>query len=884
MLDPTTLSAARQATVHFGSDHQAIVGFKAGTGVGKTTALPFVLAEAGGFRHVIVTSPTRLSAVSTGKYVKNKTDLCRGFKVHVAISGKPPLQQNVAGRDIQYSTIGIAVKNFSTADLLVMDEVHIINPMMVSMLLMIKQMLALSVRVPKTLLLSATLPDLRGLGLLSSDVPVFEGMNETPYAVTVNFLERYHIRDMLFCFQDCFPAIAGALISTLKKASSASQHAIILPGIGDIVAFEKYYDNNYRLVFRKLKFFVLTAKDDPESALHNLAKVTSRCNENGVHVVVLATDVIEASITLPSVTNIIDTGVKKTRVHDGLCPVAVSITNSAQRRGRVGRVAPGEYTALFFRSDLLAHNYHTQPLVDATSILEVTAYYYKGIDVRQVYRSVVGNLQLIADFERLYHTLLDNELIDESTGTAKITQFGYIYLQMKVYHVQLATLMIQAVYKQSTMSPSAVVLMLVFLYVLSNSEMDLFDIPERYREQGVESVEMFSLMTYRKWHGPDDLATCANILVPVSEMLRCDEDEIWRFCNENAFKFQKLKDFVEKYEFVCEKLDIRPHQCVQYSASDLLYLRQILLPMFLDNIMVFDSHLRVNEFIGTDQTLRMIDPRLMLCNPMDLKQPDHFVFCIARNKNTTTAGDVTNVARLNLSISVESGGLPLGKKDELVNLIKSILITEEERRAQVRALNDLLRESAVRQRPALRHFVARATRVIKIRNGAGDEPVTQTLLPRICRSIISSGDPCCIAYGECAEMPLKSVALLRCRHWTCLDCWGMYLERENENSPDSDQAKCPTCRMDQTYCVYKYRVRKEETEQVVSLKERKFVTDEYKIDLQLKEIQDQHNAERRKALAAQAEKQRKEQILQSKKEKEAKQKLRSVFKSKPSKK
>ena len=86
--------------------------------------------------------------------------------------------------------------------------------------------------------------------------------------------------------------------------------------------------------------------------------------------VVLATSIAESSLTLPGVTAVVDSGLRRISCYEpatgmsGLKTVAISAASAAQRTGRAGRVAPGICVRLWSEREALAPHTPPQILLD----------------------------------------------------------------------------------------------------------------------------------------------------------------------------------------------------------------------------------------------------------------------------------------------------------------------------------------------------------------------------------------------------------------------------------------------------------------------------------------------------------------------------------------
>lgn len=93
--------------------------------------------------------------------------------------------------------------------------------------------------------------------------------------------------------------------------------------------------------------------------------------------IIVATNVAETSITVPNIKYVIDTGYHKvnrynykTKLHR-LDIEPISQANHTQRKGRCGRIGPGQYYALYEEEDLCNRPLYTDPEILRTSLAKV---------------------------------------------------------------------------------------------------------------------------------------------------------------------------------------------------------------------------------------------------------------------------------------------------------------------------------------------------------------------------------------------------------------------------------------------------------------------------------------------------------------------------------
>ena len=379
------------------------------TGSGKSTVIPFALANAKPNQKILVSQPRRMAAISLSDHVQNTFygPSRRGSVGYRVRAQRTDTEES----NLVYVTSGYLKTllthepdDISKFSHLILDEVHERGIDSDFLSLIVKRLLLLPENSQtKLIVMSATLEsnlfveyfrDLNG-GMQPPTVELTSINAEAIHPITEYFIEdisgmfngRFfpEVHSCVKTFENAlttepiFGVLPGELYDNVMSLAvdmivdltinNQFSTLVFLPGLGEILTLqEKILEALERR--GEIVIPVETFEDDntvelPSSGhyyhifiLHSTmpyeeqrrAIVTPR--ENARHIV-LSTNVAESSLTVPNVNLVIDSGLKRTNSYDPknrvyrLTTVWCSRASCLQRRGRTGRVCSGVYVKLF---------------------------------------------------------------------------------------------------------------------------------------------------------------------------------------------------------------------------------------------------------------------------------------------------------------------------------------------------------------------------------------------------------------------------------------------------------------------------------------------------------------------------------------------------------
>ena len=386
----------------------AVTLLRGATGCGKSTQLPQQLLDTSEPRFVLVVQPRRLAAVALAERVAS--ELGEQKLVGYSIRG-----ESRKGSHVEFCTTGVLLRRLEGGDSLggvthlVLDEVHERSAELDLALAAIRKMHAATPSAaPRTVLMSATVEsgplvsyfEAVGVRVGQVDVPGRTFPVEQKYIDDVDAAaarpaatKKQSAAEAAAVEAAALRAQAAAATSEVAKANLSERarkaeaaagaevgaaradavddelverlvlehHAarvtpytdvgavlVFLPGVAEISALVARLQTHTSLLPMPLHSGLQTA-DQRQCFQRAPARRTK---------VVVATDIAEASVTIPDVTLVVDCGLHRTVVSDERTGVAslvtarVSRAAAQQRAGRAGRVRAGTAIHLFRRAEL----------------------------------------------------------------------------------------------------------------------------------------------------------------------------------------------------------------------------------------------------------------------------------------------------------------------------------------------------------------------------------------------------------------------------------------------------------------------------------------------------------------------------------------------------
>ena len=336
----------------------SVVLLRASTGAGKTTRVPGALLDAGlvGDKEVIVLEPRRLAARAAARRTASERGSQLGGEVgyQVRFDSKRSAQTRIS-----FVTTGLFLRRLQSdpfldgVGLVIFDEFHE-RSLDGDLSLALARRVQAEVRDDlKLVVMSATLETKPLLAFLD-DPPFIESQGRS-YPVEIEYLPNTEPVER-----------GGPSAETVRAgirralASTAGNVLVFLPGVGEIKRTADLVGAEVRAAGHLLfQLYGDQSSEEQDRALQ----------EQSARVVYLATNIAEASLTLPGITAVVDTGLSRTLRHDAgrgvnqLVLGPISRASAQQRAGRAGRTAPGRCLRLWTEHDERSRQPEEEPEV-----------------------------------------------------------------------------------------------------------------------------------------------------------------------------------------------------------------------------------------------------------------------------------------------------------------------------------------------------------------------------------------------------------------------------------------------------------------------------------------------------------------------------------------
>ncbi|XP_034239415.1 ATP-dependent RNA helicase DHX30-like [Thrips palmi] len=366
--------------------NNAVTLVKGATGCGKTTKVPqFILDEAiaegrGAYCNIAVCLPRRLTAKETAKFVAHSRRETVGQSVgyNVRMERKGP---SVLGGSIVFMTGQKLALKFSSNQLLrgvshvVLDEVHLRDVGTDLVMNLLRQALQENKDL-RVIIMSATVDT----DVLQSYFSSFGPMPIIEVPGRIFPVQAHYLNDLPAVFYDHTKSLsinnaeidlnlAQRVITWIHNTKPNGGILVFISGWTDIAQLTQLLSPIQGLkvvpVHRRL--------GDHSAALKPAPK--------GLRKVILATNVAETSITFPDIVYVVDCGIhkicKRNQISRGrwasedMSSTWISKANVVQRRGRAGRVRPGECYHLFTEEIFNQMDDHESPHILNSSLESV---------------------------------------------------------------------------------------------------------------------------------------------------------------------------------------------------------------------------------------------------------------------------------------------------------------------------------------------------------------------------------------------------------------------------------------------------------------------------------------------------------------------------------
>lgn len=554
-------------------DENDVLVLSADTGAGKTTWVPSFLVEYFGYKErVVCTQPRVLPVVGLAHKVAEQAAVQVGHEIGFQHRGV----RKHRGQDTKllFMTEGILVQKFlGDRDQdefrgFILDEAHERNLETDMLLLMIRDMLTRRGDA-KAIVMSAT-----------ADTEKFKR-----YFSKAGLRTGYiHVSGQTFPVEHVFTKapVKDYVSACVDKAIEICSKPVPKgrADLDDVLVFfaaKAELDRGYNLFQKKAARlpagstaagYKLSADTPPEeSQVHtDPEEHGGMASELGVaRKVIFTTPVAETSITVPTLSYVVDSGMALVQGYDDVAGIPflekklVSRANIGQRAGRVGRVRPGTCFHMYTEAQHKALDEYASPAVHTTDIggllLNVLAANAETMNLLQLFRDYLKRM-IDPPRKSTVETVLGRLDILGATDpkTTAITPSGLCLADMSIFGPEMA----HAVLTAKKYGGTALLEDMVALAALS---MEIKRVDEIFvLDDGITGE--------RAWPGSTKMGTDAEILLDVFDKYRRRaKGDGWRhkagdWARQNGLHAKKLERARQTYADTFRKLDERILECV----------------------------------------------------------------------------------------------------------------------------------------------------------------------------------------------------------------------------------------------------------------------------------------------------------------------------------
>ncbi|CAE8605495.1 unnamed protein product [Polarella glacialis] len=342
--DNTVIDGRREEILAALQRHSIVIVVSS-TGSGKSTAIPRMIVEECEGARVACSQPRRIATISLARRVAKLWNVSVGEEVGYQIGGCNMVDDSTR---LLFMTTAVAMLQLFQSGFrfthLVIDEVHERSIFVDILLALVKTRLLPATRELKVVLMSAAMDAQRLCEYFAEGgaEPCLLSMKTAPpHPVEVKFIEqvKFFVAKSL---EDATNDHVAEFVLHLHKTHPVEQTFLVfLAGKNDV---QKIYE---LLLSSRGQADLMVKPLYGGMSIEAQTRILQPHTKTTMRSVILATDVIESSITIPNVAVVIDTLLHKRRRWNpttGISPLTlerISRDEAEQRKGRAGRTGPG---------------------------------------------------------------------------------------------------------------------------------------------------------------------------------------------------------------------------------------------------------------------------------------------------------------------------------------------------------------------------------------------------------------------------------------------------------------------------------------------------------------------------------------------------------------
>ncbi|KFI69205.1 ATP-dependent RNA helicase HrpA [Bifidobacterium magnum] len=577
------VSAAREDIAQAVRSSQVVI-VSGQTGSGKTTQLPKILLELGRGSHgrqIVHTQPRRLAARTVAERIASELGVRLGDEVGYQVRFTDESSRDTRLRVVTDGILLAQIQRdptLSRYDTIVIDEAHE-RSLNIDFLLGYLTALLPKRRDLKLIITSATIDSVKFQRhfeeALHTKVPVIEVSGRT-YPVQIayeplgaapalvnhvpGFADGARPGDDDYGADDDIEDMPTAVARACAELVILSQHTtgprdilVFAAGERDIHEYEAALRHHYGPRAADMR------RPDAIEIMPLFARLSAkeqhRVFEPHTHQrIVIATNVAETSLTVPSIRYVVDPGLARISRYSKTAKVQrlpiepISQASADQRAGRCGRVADGIAIRLYSREDYETRERFTEPEILRTSLGAVVLHML-SVGVAKTAEDITDfgfidppDMKAVSDG---FNELTELKAISRKHGQTKLTRIGRQLSRLPI-DVRLGRMIIEAAAHTTPNTLATVLVIVAFL-----SLQDPRERPDEVREEADRIHNRYADAT-------SDFLTAANIWDRAFQVDgEMSNHALRRWCKTEHFNFLRMrqwKDLVSQLRQMCKEL------------------------------------------------------------------------------------------------------------------------------------------------------------------------------------------------------------------------------------------------------------------------------------------------------------------------------------------
>lgn len=384
------------------------------TGSGKSTQLPQFFLQANLSSKIIMTQPRRLAVTTLASRIANEMHAVLGervgYKIRFDSCVSDETQFTIATEGVLLTELTLLIKEKRSCDYthIIIDEAHERSLNLDVILSLLKLGVRMKLMEGTKIVITSAGLNAREFTSFFYNVPVLNIGGSKNYPVVEIFTKR-----------PCFDQFKETLkiVKQIHENEKINESVLIfMPGLEEIEVVSNLLSSHLTDI-KIIKLHSMKENKDNSELFSDFVNTRK---------IIVSTNIAETSVTLPSVSFMINSGLYKLKTENKniskLSTIPITQMMNLQRVGRLGRVSKGTVYHLFTKTDY--------DLMIKNNISEIEITNLKLVMLIKNY--IASNLQLIKEPKKTHSIKAELDLIQDGalTSAKEITEMGKFIIKM----------------------------------------------------------------------------------------------------------------------------------------------------------------------------------------------------------------------------------------------------------------------------------------------------------------------------------------------------------------------------------------------------------------------------------------------------------------------